>query len=131
MNRWIECVTEFHHRFGVPSNTVPATPASERILLRQSLIDEEATETCLALADLTDETHAMAEVADGLVDTIYVCIGAALELGIDLDPLFEEVHRTNMAKVGGQSRSDGKIMKPPGWQAPRIAELLKAQGWKP
>lgn len=45
-------------------------------------------------------------------------------LGIDLYPFYEEVHRTNMAKLGGPKRADGKQLKPDGWQPPRIAEML-------
>jgi len=46
-------------------------------------------------------------------------------LGIDLMPFYEEVHRTNMAKLGGPKREDGKQLKPPGWEPPRIGEILK------
>lgn len=45
-------------------------------------------------------------------------------LGLDLFPFYEEVHKTNMAKLGGPKREDGKQLKPPGWQPPRIAEIL-------
>ena len=47
--------------------------------------------------------------------------------GIDIRPIWDEVHRTNMAKEGGGSRTDGKIMKPAGWQPPDIAGLLARQ----
>lgn len=30
-----------------------------------------------------------------------------------------------MLKVGGATREDGKILKPPGWQPPQIAPLLE------
>jgi predicted HAD superfamily Cof-like phosphohydrolase len=52
-------------------------------------------------------------------------------LGCDLDPFFREVHRTNMAKVGGPIRADGKRLKPEGWQPPRIREMLIERGWVP
>lgn len=50
-------------------------------------------------------------------------------LGIDLGPVFEEVHRANMAKVGGPTRADGKILKPEGWTPPDVAGVLRRQGW--
>jgi hypothetical protein len=46
---------------------------------------------------------------------------------VDLEPFFAEVHRTNMAKVGGPVRPDGKKLKPEGWQPPDIAGILRAQ----
>lgn len=51
---------------------------------------------------------------------------AAEGLGLDLRPFFEEVHRTNMAKLGGPRRADGKQLKPADWKPPRIAEMYKA-----
>jgi predicted HAD superfamily Cof-like phosphohydrolase len=47
-----------------------------------------------------------------------------------MEPIFEEVHRTNMLKTGGGKRHDGKILKPPGWERPKIAEILKRQSVK-
>lgn len=47
----------------------------------------------------------------------------ALGLGVDLAPFFKEVHRTNMHKLEGPKREDGKQLKPPGWKPPRIEEM--------
>ena len=123
MNKWIESVKEFHRKFGRPVNSSPRYPYFKDANLRAALIAEEARETCDAI--LLPDT--LAEIADGIVDTIYVCIGTALEYGIDIEPIFEEVHRTNMLKTGGAIRTDGKILKPQNWQPPRIEEILKAQ----
>jgi predicted HAD superfamily Cof-like phosphohydrolase len=46
-------------------------------------------------------------------------------LGVDLYPFYQEVHKTNMAKLGGPKRADGKQLKPPGWSPPRIEEMLR------
>lgn len=43
---------------------------------------------------------------------------------VPLQPFFEMVHQSNMAKLGGPVRADGKILKPAGWQAPAISALL-------
>jgi predicted HAD superfamily Cof-like phosphohydrolase len=49
---------------------------------------------------------------------------------VDLEPFFAEVHRANMAKLGGFRRADGKWMKPPDWTPPDIEGLLAAKyGW--
>jgi predicted HAD superfamily Cof-like phosphohydrolase len=44
-------------------------------------------------------------------------------LGVDLSPFFEEVHRTNMHKLTGPKRDDGKQLKPADWKPPRIEEM--------
>jgi predicted HAD superfamily Cof-like phosphohydrolase len=67
------------------------------------------------------------ETIDGLADLLYVVYGAAVTFGIDLDPFFDEVHRSNMAKDGGATREDGKILKPEGWQPPAIRAIREDQ----
>ena len=41
------------------------------------------------------------EMTDAVGDLLYVVIGAAVTMGVNLTPIFDEIHRTNMAKVGG------------------------------
>jgi predicted HAD superfamily Cof-like phosphohydrolase len=67
--------------------------------------------------------------ADALADIDYVVEGARLEFGINGSPIADEVHRANMAKVGGPKRADGKHMKPEGWTPPDVAGELVKQGW--
>lgn len=69
----------------------------------------------------------LVEVADGIADAIYVLLGTAIEAGVDMDPVFDEVHRSNMAKAGGPRRADGKVLKPAGWTPPDIAGVLARQ----
>jgi predicted HAD superfamily Cof-like phosphohydrolase len=69
------------------------------------------------------------EVADALADMVYIIVGTALEFGIPLDRVWDEVQRSNMAKVDPVSgrvekRADGKVKKPQGWEGPRISEAL-------
>lgn len=61
---------------------------------------------------------------DGAVDSIYVILFAMCKMGIDLEPFWDEVQRTNMAKLPVVKDEHGKTMKPPGWKAPRIKEIL-------
>jgi len=109
-------VEAFHRALDIP---VGASPALRRHELRAALIEEEAAETCSAI-----RAGDFAEAIDGLCDLLCVVYGAAVEFGIDLAPFWAEVHKTNMAKVGGPVREDGKRLKPEGWTPPRIAELL-------
>lgn len=116
-------VGEFHEAFGLPDLDTPSIPHVSEIWLRQGLIDEEVEE--LREANLNRD---IVEVADALADIIYVACGTALVYGIDLEAVFEEVHRSNMAKLGpdGQPiyRGDGKVLKPEGWTPPAIARAL-------
>lgn len=118
-------VRAFHEQFGVPVLESPWLPGIDRSELRQELIAEEAAETAFAI-----ETGNLAEIADGLADLIYVCLGTALEFGIPLHEIFNEVHRSNMRKVGGATREDGKILKPDGWEPPDIERILESSGKK-
>ena len=112
-------VSEFH-----AATSGVADPQTLRLdgfpgALRCALIVEEAREFREA-AEASDPVA----MVDALCDLLYVVYGAACQLGVDLEPFFAEVHRTNLAKQGGPLRTDGKRLKPPGWQPPRIREML-------
>jgi hypothetical protein len=126
MNAWQSMVREFQKTFNQPVGTTPALLDPDRWLIRRDWEESERIEGCNAFGD-----YDLPNDADAIVDEIYLLIGRANEMGIDLDPLFRAVHAANMAKVGGGSREDGKILKPAGWQAPDIASELVKQGWKP
>lgn len=141
-------VEDFHRKFG---STIGETPELRDRELRAKLILEEAVETCAALgfsvwANIEEpgdpgvsphkqlayfhkayDKPDFVEVIDGLADVIYVVLGAAVTFGINLEPFFEEVHRSNMAKEQGGVRGDGKILKPAGWQPPALEEILEVQ----
>lgn len=72
----------------------------------------------------------LSKFTDALADLDYVVEGARIAFGIDGGPVMDEVHRANLAKLGGPRREDGKLEKPPGWMPPNIAAVLRAQGWK-
>jgi predicted HAD superfamily Cof-like phosphohydrolase len=63
-------------------------------------------------------------VADALADLAYVTVGANVAWGLPAAEVFDEVHRSNMAKQGGERRADGKILKPAGWTPPDVAGVL-------
>lgn len=116
----------FHRLFGL---LAPETLDLEHFPgeLRISLIEEEAREFAVAT-----RANDVLEMIDALCDLLYVTYGAAVALGIDLEPFFEAVHQSNMAKVGGYRREDGKWMKPAGWQPPDLQRILvERYGWQP
>lgn len=66
---------------------------------------------------------------DALVDILVVTIGAINSLGADAEGAWNEVMRTNMAKIDPvtglvRRRDDGKVLKPEGWQPPDLAPYI-------
>ena len=59
---------------------------------------------------------------------LYVTYGTAALLGIDLPAVFEEVHRSNMSKLGPDGRAvrrhDGKVLKGPSYRPPNLDHLV-------
>lgn len=122
MSRFVEDVYDFHKRFGCLIQEQPAVPVQANKNLREDLITEEFHE----LLDALDAEN-LAAIAKEICDLIYVAVGTAVSWGIDLDPVWELVHAANMAKIGGATRPDGKILKPAGWKAPDIASEIRRQ----
>ena len=111
-------VREFHEKLRVPSPDEP-TLFGYPYQLRVDLIQEELDEFAEACA-----AKDMVEMLDAIVDLLYVTYGAAVAMCVDVEPLFDEVHRSNLAKAGGPVREDGKIQKPEGWQPPDLKGVL-------
>lgn len=149
MTKLSEQVAEFHRAFDVPCPSAPAVPGAERVDLRLRLIAEEFCELLEASGvepmyvgclrnDIArclkfwreQPAVSIVAVADALADLDYVIEGTRLEFGINGEPIANEVHRSNMAKLGGPV-VNGKIQKPFGWTAPDIAGELRRQGWVP
>jgi len=116
-------VLEFHEKFGHPHPDQPTTLTDNRSKLRVDLIQEELNEYKDAVW-----ANDIVAIADALADLDYVVNGAAIEHGIWLPVVTAEVHRSNMTKLGTDGkpiyREDGKILKGPGYEPPRIAELF-------
>lgn len=111
-------VREFHDRFRVPVGRQVQFPPPARRQLRRFLLDEEYREYTAA-----ENAGDVIEVADALADIVYVAFGTALEYGIDLDAVLEEVHRSNMTKEADPA--GGKVRKGPDYEPPRIEAVLQ------
>lgn len=84
-----------------------------------NLIREEFEELCDS-DNITDDL-------DALIDILVVTIGAIHSLGADAEGAWNEVMRTNFAKVDPVSgrvrkRADGKVLKPEGWKPPELSK---------
>lgn len=90
--------------------------------LYMELIREEFEETKTAY-----EQGDVVGIADGCADLVWVIMGLASSVGIDMQPVWEEVQASNMSKtVDGTviKREDGKILKPDTYFPPNVKRAL-------
>lgn len=115
-------VAQFHETFGIHDSKIPTLVDTQTSELRIKLIQEEFDELKEAIGE-----GSLVKIADGLADILYVVYGAAVSYGIDMDPIFREVHRSNMSKVGGHKREDGKWVKPATYSKARLEPIIQNQ----
>mgnify|MGYP002021292250 FL=1 len=125
MNPIVKALLEFNNAFEIPKLESPGLSSKEMIELRIKLLREEVEE--YAEAALSGD---LVEVLDALADIGYILAGTIINHGMQhiYDDAFDEVHRSNMAKlVDGKvlRRDDGKVMKPEGWQPPQLAQFIQ------
>jgi len=123
MNPMQAKVKEFHDTYGLNDPPHPVIPPREVQALRMRLIEEETDEFRQA-SDSGNLTDAIKE----LCDLLYVVLGAANAYGVDIEPFFAEVHRSNMTKLwqDGKVRKNelGKVIKPPTYSPADIQRVL-------
>lgn len=149
MRREQQMVFDFHAFCGIHiAREIGPQDAATREL-RARLIAEEAQETCEALRG-----NDFVGAADGLADLAYVVLGTAVSLGIDLEDVFKEVHRSNMTKLWAKGELDrvpagctaspsaasglyvvrdayGKAVKSPTYSPADVAGVLRKLGYDP
>lgn len=117
----------------------PVLPILEVRKLRAALILEETLELLKALGfevQLDAVGHVvsipikvpldLAEIVDGIMDVRVVTTGTLIACGVPDIAFCEEVDNNNLKKFGPghKIREDGKLIKPPDHEGPRISELL-------
>lgn len=115
-------VSEFHAMTQQSRPQSPGMPNKEVCRLRIGLIRDEYEE----LMEAYDEGD-FVNLAKEIADLLYVVLGAAVEAGIRISPVFEEVHKSNMTKT----YRDSKIWKLENWVSPSIMTVLIKQGFIP
>ena len=121
MNMYLD-VKEFQTAVGQHVGQKPEFPDGDERVLRMRLLKEEFDEY-----NQGEYNNDLENIAKELADIIYIVCGTAVSYGIPLDKVFDEVHKSNMAKlVDGKPirREDGKILKPEGWKPPNIKKIL-------
>lgn len=122
-NDWQSKVAEFHTKFDCPIRTTPGAISAKDKLRRSRLIVSESAEF-VESADKDD----IVGMIDALCDIIFVVLGTACEMGVDLHPFFMEVCRSNLTKSAAKD-SGGKILKGNDYSPPDLLPYLKAQGY--
>ena len=125
MNPIVASLLEFNEAFEIPILEAPVLGPEELIELRIKLLTEEVQEYAEAA-----RSGDLVEVLDALADIGYILAGTIINHGMQgiYDDAFNEVHRSNMAKlVNGKviRREDGKVLKPEGWQPPQLAQFVE------
>lgn len=113
-------VAEFMTR--VKGLTLPSrlrVPTKEVESLCVQLMVEELDE----LEEAMHQTNIVL-VADGIADLLYVTLYTANAYGLDIEPIWQEVQRSNMTKGGAKSIS-GKQLKGPYYEPPILEPILE------
>lgn len=130
-------VREFHLAFGQPAPSYPTVPDAELAAFRMRLITEEYKEVQEASAHLlialrsgakpSAITTLLQAFVKEVCDLRYVAEGALVACGVEPDA-YDEVHRSNMSKLGEDSRPvtrpDGKALKGPNYTPPDPNKLF-------
>lgn len=128
MNRTtLEMVREFHETYSAVIKDAPDAADQAVNQLRINLLREELNELEEAL-----DNDDVIEALDALVDIQYVLDGAFLALGFHAvkDKAFDEVHRSNMSKLGEDGKpilraSDNKVLKGPNYFPPNLRRIVE------
>lgn len=114
-------VQEFHEKYGCSVGLEPNTMSPMTRLVRVRLMTEELSEFVEACT-----RSDLLKMIDALTDLKYTVEGTAVAMGVDLEPFFREVHRSNMTKSLDRD-SGGKIIKGPDFEPPDLQKILFLQ----
>ena len=104
---YMEEVEKFHKVFGLPVGSSPQLIPQKQFANRLRLITEELSEYCEGVAEGN-----IVKVADGLADLLVVVFGTAVEHGLPMNEIFQQVSDSNMSKEDGYKDKAGKWIKP-------------------
>lgn len=125
-SKMVQDIIDLNKKFGFILNKNP-THLPQAILMRRfNFIQEELDEFLLAA-----KQQNMEEMADALVDIVYVAIGTAVMMGLPWDEMWDEVQRANMTKEKGRTHRghDDDLVKPKWWVGPQHKQILSAHGY--
>lgn len=116
-------VQEWMKKAGQECPDKPTIASEEVAYLRYKLINEEFTELQTGM-----DLEQLVTIADAIGDLLYVVLGTAVAYGIDMEPVWHEIHRSNMTKfIDGQRREDGKWIKGPSYSPANLRPIIETQ----
>lgn len=119
-------IIEFHTKYGLDSDGVPKLLDKSTAEFRIKFMQEELYEFIKA----NNESN-LEDMADALIDLVYVAMGTAYMMGLPWQDLWDEVQSANMRKVRAQSASESKrgtkldVVKPKDWVGPDIGKIIR------
>lgn len=125
-------VRAFHEAMGQPVGTTAHPLPPERVPVRVELVREEFEDELIEALQNGD----MVETVDACIDILYVTFGLLVEMGVNAEPLFDEVHRSNMSKFGADGKPiiagpndpdgifEGRVKKGPNYSRPQLGQIL-------
>lgn len=132
-----EMVREFHETFDHPVRKTPQVIDNTEVDDVMSWIFFNGSADPNDTSELEELLTALAnndlpEIADALGDIAYMIYGFAWRHGIDLDEVVQEIHRSNMSKLGPDGKpvyypGTTKIGKGPDWSPADIKGVLEIQ----
>jgi predicted HAD superfamily Cof-like phosphohydrolase len=123
-----QMVADFHKKFGLDPTEQPDFPFEEIWILKNNHMQEELNEIRAAAINGNLE-----EYFDGLIDLVYVALGAAYLANLPFEQGFLRVHQANMTKIRALRQEDSKrgstydIVKPAGFVAPTLTDLIRKE----
>ena len=128
MNQEQAMVKTFHEKFGLTTNETPTQIDSELGRIRHWHTEFEMAELKVAIIQ-----EDLVKIADALADVLYFIYGTGVAYGIDLEPVFAEVHRSNMTKDRPDPKQyiDAKAVKGPEYIPPDIESIICAELRRP
>lgn len=137
MQKQLKSVEEFSESFQIHyANSPCILKYEEEYKLRHLLMEEENNEYLEAC-----ENKSLVDIADALGDQLYILCGTILKHGLQhkIEEVFEEIHRSNMSKLGDDSKPlvnglnifdennpIGKILKSENYFKPDLEKVLNS-----
>ena len=137
MSNFFDDVGRFHGKFNLPvshetwrrtGTSKPGLISKRDFDFRVNFMHEEIRELIEGNAQGN-----LTQIADALVDLVYVALGTAHYFGLPFQALWDEVHRANMEKqpwkegdpVKPRNASGLEVVKPEGWLPPDIEGVIR------